>query len=163
MNKLPILALVGLFLAFEVNALEPGKAAPSCPVSANGENSELTLNDYKGKVVYLDFWASWCPPCKESFPLLSGLWKELQDKGLEIVAVNVDEDSQDAAQFLQKHPVPFEIVMDPEGKCPSDYGVMAMPSSYLIDKNGIVRHVHLGFRSGDIGELREKLLALLSE
>lgn len=163
MKQLLILALAGLFMALEVNALEAGNPAPTCPVSANGKDTKLTLNDYKGKVVYLDFWASWCPPCKKSFPWLSELWNELHKQGFDIVAVNVDENREDALRFLEETPVPFKIVMDPEGKCPSNYSVKAMPSSYIIDKNGIIRHVHLGFRSDDADELREKILALLSD
>jgi thiol-disulfide isomerase/thioredoxin len=115
------------------------------------------------KVVYMDFWASWCGPCGQSLPFLNELQSQMKNQGLEVVAVNLDENRQDADEFLAKHPVGLTIAADPEGHCPNAYGVQAMPSSFLIDRHGKVRHIHLGFRPGDRDGLRNHIAALLAE
>lgn len=156
-------AIVCLISSAQVIALEPGNPAPNCPLKAFHGDSPLDLSKYKGKVVYIDFWASWCGPCAQSLPFLTELQTQLKNKGLEVVAVNLDENRQDADAFLAQHPVAVTVAADPEGVCPHTYDVQAMPSSFLIDRKGKVRHVHLGFRPGDRTELRNQITALLAE
>ena len=139
------------------------QTAPDCQAPILGEQEQLNLSNYRGKVVYMDFWASWCPPCRISLPLLNELHNELQAEGFEVVAINGDENREDLLRFLQQCPVDFTIAVDPEGKCPQAYEVVAMPSSYLIDRKGIVRHVHQGFRKEDIEAIRQLVRALLAE
>lgn len=146
-----------------VNALEIGAPTPTCEATFLTGGQPFSLERYSGKVVYLDFWATWCPPCKKSIPFLNQLRKELVDKGFEIVAINVDESSDEAKLFLEKHPVNYVVVMDPAGNCPTAYNVMAMPSSYFVDRQGVVRRIHLGFRSSDEADIREEIIALLNE
>lgn len=129
----------------------------------NKSTQQLDLKKLKGKVVYLDFWASWCPPCAKSFPFLNELQHQYYEDGLEIVGVNLDEVPEDAQQFLRKFPADFTIVGDLSKQCAKELGVAAMPSSYLIDRNGVIRHVHLGFRDGQVAELREKVEQLITE
>ncbi len=143
-------------------AVEVKSTMPACKISPLGENKTEDLQQYKGQVVYVDFWASWCVPCAHSFPFLNELHQEFKDKDLQIVGINMDENVEDAKAFLAKTPAQFNIVADTSAQCAKDFDVKAMPSSYLIDRKGVVHHVHQGFRSEDIKELRvlvEDLLA----
>lgn len=143
-------------------AVEAGKTIPECALSPLGESQSATLSQYKGSVVYVDFWASWCGPCAKSFPFLNEMHEQLKDQGLQIVGVNLDENVDEAKAFLAKFPASFTVLADVSKQCAKDFAVKAMPSSYIIDRKGIVHTVHLGFRPGEAKELRlvvEKLLA----
>ncbi len=130
------------------------RPAPECNLTAlNGAPAD-SLQSLKGEVVYVDFWASWCPPCIQSFPFLSGLQQDYGSKGLRVVGVNLDEKVADAEKFLADYPTGFTIVADRSKQCAKDFDVIAMPSSYLIDREGIVRYIHRGFRAGETKELR---------
>ena len=166
MKKVPHTATVlaaCLTWAGIAGALETGAAVPQCKLTHFADQSPLDLSHYQGKVVYLDFWASWCGPCAESMPFLSDMQKELGAKGLEVVGVNVDEEREEAERFLQKHPVGFTVAADPDSLCPNQFDVQAMPSSYLIDRHGKIRHVQLGFRENERVEIRQKIEQLLAE
>lgn len=160
--KITVMAFF-MLLPFTVSAaVTVGDTVPSFKARTIDDGKNLALEDYRGKVVLLDFWASWCPPCLKSFPKYDALRREIGTADFEIVAINVDENTDDARKFLSKHPVSFPIAKDPKGVLPGVFGVKAMPTSYLIDKNGVVRHVHAAFRDGDIEKLRveiEKLIA----
>jgi len=127
------------------------------PVMA--DEHTLDLDSFKGKVVYLDFWASWCGPCWESFPWMNHLHNELASNGLVIIAVNVDRDHAAAEQFLRTHPAQFRIVYDPEGKLPEKFGVRGMPTSFLIDRNGHIQFQHQGFFLKDRAALAQRVRA----
>lgn len=164
MKKQLLLALsITIFSALPVWAVKEGEQAPVCNIRHFNSEKQINFDDLKGKVVYMDFWASWCLPCKLSFPSLNKLYNKLKDRGFEVVAVNLDEEKQDAVKFLAENPVDFTIGYDAEGHCPGSFNVMAMPSSFIIDKQGNIRKVHLGFKSEDITHIREKVLALLNE
>lgn len=163
MKNFILLTMLYLMAVLSVHAANPGERAPDCQVKHFETLENMNLEDFKGKVIYMDFWASWCPTCKKSFPFLNRLHQELNDKGFEIFAVNLDQEKNDAAKFLRNHPVDFTIAYDAEGKCPTAYDVMAMPASYIIDKRGIVREIHLGFKDDDIDKIRNSVLALLDE
>jgi peroxiredoxin len=141
-----------------------GDKAPNCALTPLGGGPGKALQDsYKGKVVYVDFWASWCIPCAQSFPFMNKLHKDLQAKGLEVIGVNLDEEVAEAKGFLAKTPAHFTIMADTSGQCPQEFGVKAMPSSYLIDREGVVRYVHLGFKASESAELRQQVEALLEK
>ena len=140
-----------------------GDPAPACNIPYFNSDKTFDLNALRGKVVYMDFWASWCPPCKMSFPKLNELHNELKNQGFTVVAVNLDEEEQEAARFLAEHPVEFAVARDAEGTCPTEFEVMAMPSAFIIDKQGRIRKVHLGFKQDDVSEIRETVLALMNE
>jgi len=142
-------------------ALGSGDAAPQFTARSLDGKAPLSLADYRGKLVYLDFWASWCPPCLVSLPALEELRQEYAARGLEIVAVNLDRDLEQARRFLRKNPVGYPSATDPEGRIPKSFEVGTMPTSFLIDRNGVIRHVHEGFRKGDLPALRAKIEALL--
>lgn len=153
--------LFSLIAATPVYAATPGDQAPQCQASDINNNQPVHIPGQRNKVIYLDFWASWCPPCKKSFPTLDKLHQELKEHDFEVIAVNLDENKDDALGFLQDNPVTFSIAYDGEGVCPETYQVMAMPSSYIIDKNGVVRKVHLGFNDGSEEEIRNTVLSLI--
>lgn len=160
--------LIGAALAFAVNAqahdIVPGTAAPNCKLAALGNGADHDLGQYKGKVLYVDFWASWCGPCAQSFPFMNKLDNELRNRGLQVVAINLDENAEDAKAFLDSHPASFVNVADASGgQCPQEFGVMGMPSSYLIDRHGVVRHVHVGFRPGEAEKFRALVEQLLAD
>jgi peroxiredoxin len=124
---------------------------------------QFDLHELRGKVVYLDFWASWCTPCAKSFRFLNELDGDLKARGLQVVGINLDEIPEDATGFLTKHPARFTLAADRDFECAKAFDVQAMPSSYLVDRKGMVRHVHLGFRAGESGELRGLVEQLLAE
>lgn len=141
-------------------AVDAGKAAPDFQLPGLKQDS-LKLSNYKGKVVYLDFWASWCGPCKKTFPWLNELQKKYGKEGLEVVGVNLDAKKIDADKFLATTPAEFTILLDPEGKVANTYELQGMPSSYIIDRTGKVYLVHRGFKDGEAAELEGKIKQLL--
>jgi len=129
---------------------------------AFGSASEtFNLSDYQGKVVILDFWASWCVPCRRSFPWMNEMQNKYGDDGLVIVAVNLDSEVSDAEAFLERYPADYSIYYDHERQLARQYGVEAMPSSFLIDREGTVVARHLGFKSADTDEYEAEIVALL--
>ena len=120
-----------------------------------------SLPSLKGKVVYLDFWASWCGPCKASFPVLNGWHQELSSKGLVLLGVNVDEDDATMNTFLKKTAVSFPSVRDAAQSLVAAANVSTMPTSFIIDRQGIIRHVHNGFHKKDATSVLAQIQALL--
>ena len=121
------------------------------------------FKDLGGKVVLLDFWASWCEPCRHSFPWMSELQRRHGADGLIVVAVNLDQDPQLAKQFLAATPAAFRVEYDPAGKLATEFGVNAMPVSFVIDRTGRVREKHVGFRQAQRAQREASLLELLKE
>jgi thiol-disulfide isomerase/thioredoxin len=139
------------------------RPAPNCALSNIDSSEKIDLQKFKGKVVYVDFWASWCGPCVESFPYMNTLDSELKDKGLQVLGVNLDENKEDAQTFLKKSPPEFLVAADIDSQCAKDFEVKAMPSTYLVDRKGVIRAVHYGFRAGEAKEFRSKVEELLAE
>lgn len=164
-KNLNIAVLASLLSGFVsvANALEIGVAAPSCVLKNFGDGTPIDLAALRGKVVYLDFWASWCGPCLQSMPFMDEMQAQLGAKGLQMLAVNLDEDPSDAKTFLDKHPVKLKIAATEDDSCPTAYQVEAMPSSFLIDRKGNIRHIELGFHKGDSAAIRKRVEQLLSE
>ena len=159
----PLLALAIICFKPLAFAVEAGSAMPACNLSPLGESQSTDLSQYKGKVIYVDFWASWCGPCAKSFPFLNEMHEQLKGQGLQIVGVNLDENPDEAKAFLDKYPASFTVVADVSKQCAKDFQVKAMPSSYIIDRKGVVHHVHLGFRPGEAKEVRMIVEKLLGE
>jgi peroxiredoxin len=151
--------------------------AASSPALALGEGDEATdfeapllsngkviaLSDHLGKVVYLDFWASWCDPCTKAIPAIEQLRREFPKDEFQVLAVNVDKSAKKATKFLKKNPIGYPSVTDPKGRLPRIFGLETMPTSYLIDRQGVIRYVHRGFRKGDVSEIRAQIAKLLAQ
>lgn len=136
------------------------------PLCALTDQDGMPTEDWqsmKGQVIYIDFWASWCPPCIKSFPFMNQLTEDFQARGLQVVGVNLDEKKSEADAFLEQFPTQFTVMFDPDKSCAEDFNVIAMPSTYIIDKRGFVRHIHRGFRPGETEAMRELIEALLEE
>lgn len=138
------------------------KMAPNITLqSADGATAQLAA--YRGQVVLVDFWASWCAPCKASFPALDAIYREYHARGVQVLAVNVDERRRDADAFLGAHPHALTVLFDQKGVSPSAFGVKGMPSSFVIDRAGTIRFAHMGY-TGTVGEhYRRELDQLLGE
>ncbi len=125
-------------------------------------NQQISLESLKGKVVYLDFWASWCDPCRKSFPWMNEIHARYDNSQFIIIAVNLDAKKSDAEKFLQNVPADFSIVFDPKGIVAEKYQIKAMPSSYLIDKKGNLVFAHKGYRKSDTPKIEEKIRKLIN-
>lgn len=121
------------------------------------------LQDTRGKVVLLDFWASWCAPCRKSFPWMNALQKKYANRGLTVIAVNVDTEQQLAAAFLQATPAQFHIEYDPQGQMATQLNVAAMPTSFLLDRSGKIVKQHSGFREAQLASREQEIEQLLKE
>jgi len=154
---LPLLVVLGA---------APGARAESAASAGTVDVAEadtLDLSAYAGKVVYLDFWASWCAPCLESFPWMESMQRRYGDQGLQVVAVNVDRKRSKAESFLDKHRASFRIVYDTKAVLAKRYKIEVMPTSFLYDRDGTLVATHQGFRKkkaekveADIRELLKK-------
>jgi peroxiredoxin len=141
-------------------ALEAGTRAPEIGLR-DLDGRPIRLSALRGKVVVVDFWASWCAPCREEMPVLERLYKKYKDDGLVVVGVSVDREKGNVRKFLKRNPVSFPIVHDSGHQVAGRYEPPRMPSSFIIDKRGVVRHVHAGFRSGDGSQFEREIKALL--
>jgi thiol-disulfide isomerase/thioredoxin len=148
---------------FSVMAAETSAPAPAIALPLLQSKEILRLEDLRGRVVLLDFWASWCGPCRESLPQYQKLRDEYTRADFEVLAVSLDEDIEEALGFLKQVPLQFPLLHDPEGKVASAYALKGMPSSYLIDRNGILRSQHVGFQMRDLPSLRAKIAQLIAE
>jgi peroxiredoxin len=143
-----------------VAALEEGTRAPEI-AGTDLEGNRFQLSQARGKVVVVDFWASWCQPCGDAMPALDRLYRQYKDHGLVVVGVNVDREERNARQFLRRTRVSFPVVHDESHSLADRYAPPTMPSTYVIDRRGVVRHVHAGFRQGDARSLETMIRGLL--
>ncbi|PHS13588.1 MAG: thioredoxin [Kangiella sp.] len=127
------------------------------------ESEKLDLKQYQGKVVYLDFWASWCIPCRKSFPWLNDLGKKHSSDELVIIAVNLDKKKSLATEFLNRYPANFKIIYDPKGLLAKKYKIKGMPSSVLFGKDGKPKYAHKGFFSSKIIDYEKEIDQLIVE
>jgi cytochrome c biogenesis protein CcmG/thiol:disulfide interchange protein DsbE len=126
-------------------------------------SSSLDLAGLQGRVIYLDFWASWCAPCRLSFPWMENMKRTYAAQGLEVVAVNLDTNRSDADKFLRQFHPTFDVRFDPKGDLAELYKVRGMPSSVMIDRRGVARFTHVGFTPKDGGLYEDQLRGLLAE
>ena len=154
--------MIAAMMAAMILGLGPGDAPPPID-AADLDGKTVKLSDLKGKVVLVDFWATWCAPCKVSLPVYEGFRRKLADKGLVILAISVDEEVDNVRQFVARHELKLRVVHDAGAKIVQRYEPPSMPTAYLIDRSGKLRQVHEGFRSGDAETLENALRALLAE
>ncbi len=163
-QKSQMLALLALSAVSSIAAaIEEGDKAPNIDLpSIYADHPAITTASLEGKTVYVDFWASWCAPCLTSLPLYNDMYNKYKDQGLEIVAINVDNPIEDGLDFLSDTPLDFLIPADPDGEAAELFEVIGMPTSYLIEPDGTVKLVHVGFRQGDIVSIEEAIQASLA-
>jgi thiol-disulfide isomerase/thioredoxin len=147
------LVLAAALEASSATALDKGAAAPAFDLP--GKDGAVQLAKYQGKLVYVDFWASWCGPCRQSFPWMNEMQAKYGAKGLQVVGVNLDAKTDDARRFLAETPARFTVAFDPAGATPRAYGIKGMPSSVLIGPDGKVLYEHAGFKEADRAELEQ--------
>jgi thiol-disulfide isomerase/thioredoxin len=155
--------MITLLFNQTVLGVELGHESPGCRIEIQAHPGTFTPETYKGKVVLLDFWATWCAPCIKSMPFFSKLYQRYQKDGFEILAINVDENREDAVSFMKSRPISYPVVYSPDEDCPKTFAVTAMPSSYFIDKSGKVRQILRGYRDEDQPEIQQLLERLLKE
>lgn len=166
---MPTRALVALaaLLACAIPAIaaKPGDRMPSVPPLTNIEEGgpPVNLATLKGKVVYVDFWASWCVPCRASMPVVDELYRKLGPRGFTVVGINKDDRLLDAQRFLRRVPVTFPVAADSGDAVVRAFLVTAMPSGYLIDRKGVVRQVHRGYTADTARALESEVEVLLKE
>lgn len=132
-------------------------AAAAPDIAFTQSNTQKSLDNYKGKLIYLDFWASWCLPCRKSFPWMNDMEAKYTKQGFMVLAINLDKDKDLVAKFLKKYPANFTVAFDPKGSSAEKANVQVMPTSMLIDKKGNIILKHPGFRQKDTEPL-EKLI-----
>jgi thiol-disulfide isomerase/thioredoxin len=155
-----LLLLSGMLLTWQPAwAADIGQPAPA--VALPGRDGPVSLATLKDKVVLLDFWASWCAPCRQSFPWLNEMQAKYGPRGLQVVAVNVDRQRADADAFLVAVPARFAVAFDSLGDTPKRYAIKGMPSSVLIGADGAVVRQHVGFRDEDKAVLEAAIVAAL--
>lgn len=152
---------ISLFCPSLALAIKPGEIAPDFRLP--GVPSPVQLTQFRGQWVYLDFWATWCAPCRESLPWMAQLQKQYGPRGLRVVAVNVDTDTAIAERFLAGLPGGFTVAFDTQGLTPTRYDIVSMPSSMLIAPDGRVKLVHRGFRDSDRELLESQVAAALEQ
>ena len=140
-------------------SLEAGAAAPE--LNLPGLKEAVTLAALKGKVVYVDFWASWCGPCKQSFPFMNELQAKYRAQGFEVLAINLDAKRDEADKFLAEVPAQFTVAFDAKGDSAKRFEIKGMPSSYLIGRDGKVAAAHRGFKKQDRKELESRIAQAL--
>jgi cytochrome c biogenesis protein CcmG, thiol:disulfide interchange protein DsbE len=124
--------------------------------------SPIDVGEFRGRVLYLDFWASWCAPCQQSFPWMEAMKDSYEAQGLTVVAVNLDQHRPDAERFLAKFHPTFDVRFDPQGEAAEHFKVQGMPTSLIIDRRGVVRFTHIGFRPVDRATYENQLREVLA-
>jgi thiol-disulfide isomerase/thioredoxin len=158
---LPLVTLLLLSLPGRAAAeLKAGQRAVDFD-KPNLHGAPVKLSALRGKVVLLDFWASWCEPCKKELPLLGKLAARLRDRGVEIVTINIDDNRAKADAFVRSHALDaLTVVHDADKAIVGKYEPNTMPSSFVVDRTGVVRIVNAGFEDGDEAKIEKQLLAL---
>lgn len=161
---IPWLRASALAATLAVSSLVGASASIAPPFmlpSRAGDN--VSLDKLKGQVVMINFWASWCGPCRTEMPLLEQMYKRYSPLGFTLLGVNVEADTKDAEKWLAATPVTFPVLFDKESKVSKMYDVSAMPSTVFIDRKGNMRYLHRGYKNGDESEYLNQIRALLKE
>tara|TARA_R110001592_G_scaffold204098_1_gene454140 strand:+ start:49757 stop:50272 length:516 start_codon:yes stop_codon:yes gene_type:complete len=159
--KLSMGILSACLLFSPVSFAEEAQALPISSVA--GKDQVIQFSHYAGKVVLIDFWASWCGPCRQSFPWMNAMHAKYSNQGFEIVAINLDSETEAANAFLKDVPANFILGFDPEGITAEKMQVEAMPMSYLIDRKGHIRYRMIGFNTSKKAEHEAHIQTLIIE
>jgi peroxiredoxin len=157
-----ILAALCLLACAEANAANEPPMAPDFTLKSR-EGVNIKLSELRGQVVMVNFWASWCGPCRQEMPLLQQLYDRYQSLGFSLLGVNVDEDKAAADKMLSDIPVSFTILYDNRSQVSKEYQVKAMPSTFMVDRDGRIRYLHKGYKPGYENDYQEQIRELLRE
>lgn len=149
-------AILGLLTSLYVMPSWADSMKPFSLPSLEGGQT-ISSKDHKGKVVILDFWASWCVPCKASFAAYNELLKKYGSKGLDIIAINIDDDKANALEFIKENPVSFPVAVDTGKKVAATYNLPTMPTAYVIGRSGEILHTHAGYHEGDLPGIEKEV------
>ena len=164
-------AISGYFLLSSTlwaNDLTPSDTAKVAPhqtvmLPEYQTNNKTSLEMQKGQVLLVDFWASWCGPCRESFPWMTSIQAKYKAQGFKVIAINLDQEKDQALDFLSEFKPGFTVLFDTEAQLPEDFEVIGMPTSFLIDRQGKIRATHVGFHQKDISKYESAIAELLIE
>jgi peroxiredoxin len=156
------MALAVMTAPMAVGAPSVGASAPAFELNAL-DGKQLGLNELHGQVVLINFWASWCGPCRTEMPRLDALYRKYRAAGVTLVGINVEPDSADALNYLKSTPVTFPILFDSDSKVSKLYEVAGMPSTVILDRKGMVRYIHRGYKPGEEDAYLDQIRALMRE
>ena len=163
--KLNLFVVATLLLTLCLSGPVVGEDAQPAPdftlTDANGQ--PVTLSELRGQVVMINFWASWCGPCREEMPLLEQIHQRYEPLGFTLLGINVEQDSTDGKAFLKDRPVSFPVLYDPQNGISKLYDVVAMPSTVLIDRQGNIRYLHHGYKPGYENDYQDQIRVLARE
>jgi thiol-disulfide isomerase/thioredoxin len=126
------------------------------------EQLDALITEHRGDVIYVDFWASWCGPCRKSFPWMNKIQHENKDKGFTVISINLDAEHNLAQDFLKETPANFAVIYDPQGELASFFKIQGMPSSLIINKKGEIKYAHSGFFAKKISQYEQEIQQLLA-
>jgi peroxiredoxin len=155
-------AMAAIIVAGSAFAADAGGPAPAFTLAAL-TGQQATLSQYKGQVVMLNFWATWCGPCQQEIPLLDQMYKKYKPAGFTLIGVNVDKEAAPVKDLLARKPVSYPVLLDPANQVSKAYHVDEMPSSVIIDRKGEIRFIHRGYRPGDENEYQDRIRQLIKE
>jgi peroxiredoxin len=162
MNILSSLTLLLLLLPFAADAAQVGQPAPAFSLK-DMKGNLVTLESFKGMVVFLDFWAPWCQSCKEELPDLDALYKKYASRGFTVLSITVEKSGDMANKYLQNKPVSFPVLVDANGEVAETYSFSGLPASFLIGKDGIIRHKHMGYGKELLNVYEQEITGLLNK
>jgi peroxiredoxin len=154
-------AIVVASTAFAAGGDASGPAPPFTLTALSGQQG--ALSQYKGQVVMVNFWATWCGPCQQEMPLLDQMYKKYKPAGFTLIGVNVDKEAPAVKELLARKPVSFPVLLDPANQVSKAYHVDEMPSSVIIDRKGEIRYIHRGYKPGDENEYQDRIRQLIRE
>ena len=161
-RALSVIVLGAMGWTAGATSLQTGAPAPTFQLSSNA-GKPVALADLKGQIVLLNFWASWCGPCRQEMPILEQLNRQYHAKGVTLLGVNVEPDSAAAVNWLKATPVTFPILFDTDSKVSQLYEVAGMPNTVIIDRKGVVRYIHRGYNAGAENEYLNQIRSLIRE
>lgn len=161
-SSLALIALCLILSSWVTSARELSGPAPDFTL-INRDGETVQLADLKGKVVMINFWASWCGPCRQEMPFLDEMYKDFHRAGFVLLGVNLDQNTAAAEKFLADVPVTFPVLMDPKGDVAKLYNNRAMPSSFFVDREGQLAYLHMGYRPGEEEKYRQTVRKLLAQ
>ena len=158
-----VIAAMTLFCVCETNAAEINSPAPDFSLPVHNNNETVSLSSLKGQTVIVNFWASWCKPCRKEIPELNVIYDKYKARGFSIVGINIDKEKPNAELFMERIPIQYTVAFDPDMKTIDEYKARGMPSSFIIDKNGMVREIVYGFSEEKKALIESSITALLNE